>query len=508
MKRFYDNERLSHIKDLIRDGHFDLAEEEIEDYKMIYPKDVIICKYYARLLFAKGLYREAEKECLYALSGSFHVKRLKSDIYITLSEIFTAQDKTDDAIEALKKAYELKENNTQTIQIRLANLYMKKQNKEKAMDILSKQENNMLNKNLELQKAAIYISEKEYELALKILLDINDMDLKNKNDVQRKNIYIGSIYKQKKELEKALYYYSNALIVKNEYYWHAYHDIGHIKYKLGYIDEAINILEETVKRFKTDLVLESLIKCYLLKGNNTRVYELINEIKDNYVKELFLGRLNCNNQKYEEAEKIFTNMIMTNNETRYYYYAIYYLVISKFRLNKYEEVLELIDKYEKELCYSDRYKREMALMRFLTNKELGNDVNPTNYSEKQVLLYSEELAINHIKNHHDTDYKISKFNDDIDIEHLYYYIRGNLDINKRIIYGALDKYTIDFSKDMGNDEIRNLRSVSAICLPDTNNILTMYPDKYEQIQEEIEENTKTKVRRLSQIEKFNKRYKK
>ena len=511
MKKFYDNELLSSIKELIRAQKLDLAEEKIEDYKIMYPNDTIIYKYYAYVLNSKGLFKEAEAICLEALNCSFHVKRLKCDIYITLAESLTAQGKIDEAIDALEKAYNLKESNTHTIQIRLSNLYLRKNNNKKAIEILDKKERNDLNKNLEIQKAYIYISEKEYDIALQILLDINDIDLKNKKDIQRKNIYIGNIYKIKKDFEKALYYYSNVLVVKNEYYWYAYHEIGHIKYKMGFTNEAINILEETIKRYKDDLVLESLVKCYLSKGYTDKAHELIDDIKDDYLKQLLLGRIKYDNQDFNEAESIFAKLVDNNNGTRYYNYAQYYLIVAKFRLKKYDEALRLIELYKQDLSYSNRNKRELSLMYFYINKELGNELKPSNYSERQLVYYSEELAINHIRNHHDIDYTISRFNDNIDIEKLYHYIRKNIDIDKRKIFGLLDKYTIDFPKDMGNDDIRNLRSVSAICLPNTDEILTMYPDRYEQIidvNEINESNNKPKVKRLSQIEKFNKRYNK
>ena len=513
MKMHYDNDFLSDIKNLIQKGFFDIAEEKINEYKLLYPKDIIINKYHSKLMLKRGLFKEAETLCLDVLNRSFHVKRLKSDMYITLSEALQAQNKIEEAIQALEKAYELKDQNTQTIQIRLANLYLKNNEKQKAFQILDKSKNNAFNKNIELEKAYIYIREKEEEKALKILLDINDHDLKSKIDIQKKNMYLGNIYKKNNEFEKALLYYKNVLLIKNDYYWHAYCCIGHIKYKLGFIDEAIIMLDEALKKYENDLVLETLIKCYLLKGDNNNANKLIDRLTSAYLKQLYLGRIELNSKNYEKAEEILSDLFKCNDamEQRSIRHTYYYLIISKFRLNKYDEVLELINNNDIDLGVGSKYIRELALIEFYAKSKLGYDVTISTYSERQAIDYSEELAIEHIKNHHDTYYTISKFSNDINIESLYHHIKNHLDEDKKIIMGMLDKYIFDFTNDIGNDKVRNLRTISVICLPNTNNILTMYPDKYERliVQESSEtKKEKPKVKRLSQIEKFNKKYNK
>ena len=515
MQKYYDNDLLANIKYLIANGSYDVAEEKIEDYKLLYPKDIIVNKLYASILIKKGLFEEAEQVCMEIINGSFHSKRLKSDVYLTLSEALYGQEKYNEAIDALKKAYTLKDNNTQTIQIRLANLYMLTNNKEAAKKILDDERNNtnVFNKNVELHKALVFIKELKSDEALDILLSINDLDLKSNIDVQRKNMYLGYIYKLKSDYEKSLYYYSKALSVKNDYYWTAYHNIGYIKYKFGNIDEAIHILEETLKYKEEDVVLECLIKCYLLKGFNDKSYQLVNKINNEYTKKLYLGRIAINKQEYNEAESILSDLYNNKNYSKfvYYRYTYYYLIVSKFRLKKYNEALELINNDDRKMITTGKFVRELSLMKYYINIKLGNYIEPSNYSERQVSYYSEELAINHIKKHHDEDYKISKFSDDIDIENLLCYIKNNITDDNKIIFGMLDKYIIDFPKDIGNDNLRNLRSVSIICLPDTKDIITMYPDKYEKLIDENDINKniinhKPKTKRLSQIEKFNKKY--
>lgn len=510
MKKHYDNQLLINIKSYIQSGILDVAEEKINDYKILYPEDNVINKYYAKLLLKKGFYEESKNVCLEALNGYFHDKRLKSDMYIALAESYVALDEIDNAIDSLEKSYELKESNTQAIQVKLATLYMMKNDKDKAMQILDKNENNAFNKIADLQKAIIYFNESKYDIALKLLLDINDEDLKNKRDVQLKNLYIGNIYKIYKDLDRASMYYSKVLRTKNELYYYAYYGIGYINYKKGYVDEAIKILEETIKKYCTNTVLEALVRCYLFKGDVDKCYRLINKIDIDDIRNVYLGRLELIKQNYLEAEILLTNVI--NNYSfkidKYLTYANYYLIITKFRQKKYEETLVLINNLNNIKRLSDNYKRDIKLLKFYINNILGKAVFPSRYSEKQVISYSKKNAIKHIVDHHFNDNNKSTFNDEKEIEEIYDYVRDNINSSQKLISGFLDRYIIDFPKDIGTDNNRKLRSVTVVCIPDTDNILTMYPYRYEQILDDslIENSNKIKVKRLSQIEKFNKKY--
>lgn len=510
MKKHYDNSLLSDIKDYIQADVLDVAEAKIEDYKILYPDDLIINKYYAQLLIKRNKYVDAENVCLDVLDSYFHDKRLKSDMYLTLADALVNQNKISDAIHALETAYSLKDCNTQSIQVRLASLYMKANEKDKAMQVLNKTENNALNKSIELQRAIIYFNENQFDLALNILLDISDDDLKNKKDVQRKNLYIGNIYKIKDDYTNAIFYYTKVLLNKNDYYWYAYCEIGHIKYKEGYVDEAINILESTIKRYPANRVYENLIKCYIFKGEFDKCYRIINKITDKDIKTTYLGRLELTKKNYDVSENILSESINNFSNCNYSYMnqANYYLLLAKYRQKKYEEVLEDLTNLTSLKYFDKKYKRELLLLKFYLNYVLGNNPIPNTYSERQIVSYSEQRAIEHIQYHHKKASTISQFDDSVNIYNLFYFVRSRIDFDQKLVHEFLDKYTLDFPKNMGSDNTRNLRSVSAVCLPDTKNILTMYPYRYEQIvddnQDELYNNNK--IKRLSQIEKFNKKY--
>ena len=158
MKKHYDNDLLSKIKDLIKNELYDEAEHRIEEYKYLYPNDLIVNKYLSKVFLKKGLFEEAEKICLDIINRGFHVNRLRSDMYIALAEVYQVQKRIQDAIYALERALELKDENTQIIQIRLSSLYERNNERDKAFQILeSNKNNNIFNKNIDLQKAYIHL---------------------------------------------------------------------------------------------------------------------------------------------------------------------------------------------------------------------------------------------------------------------------------------------------------------------------------------------------------------
>ena len=81
---------------------------------------------------------------------------------------------------------------------------------------------------------------------------------------------------------------------------------------------------------------------------------------------------------------------------------------------------------------------------------------------------------------------------------------------ENIMYDSLfDKYIINYRNIGYNSDNESIHQLLVLTLPNTKDIITMYPlDGTESIftLEELEEKPKVIVKRLSQIEKFNKKY--
>ena len=128
------------------------------------------------------------------------------------------------------------------------------------------------------------------------------------------------------------------------------------------------------------------------------------------------------------------------------------------------------------------------------------------YMEKQIINYSKDAAIKHIKTHHGTNAKISKFDDDIIIDELIDKVKDSLDENNKLSYEVFDKYIVNLNN-IGYD-CSNPINIFVLTIPNTKRIVNMYPF-YTDVDTVNNENSQAKhVKRLSQIEKFNMKYNK
>ena len=132
------------------------------------------------------------------------------------------------------------------------------------------------------------------------------------------------------------------------------------------------------------------------------------------------------------------------------------------------------------------------------------------YSEEQMINYSEEKAIEHIQKSHSSKNKSIEFTDSENIEKLFHQVKAAITGITPNINCLSDEYFLSIPK-VGVIDSISTDWLKVVCLPNTHDIITMYPtiigSEDEEQEEIIEESPKTKVRkRLSQIEKFNARY--
>ena len=128
------------------------------------------------------------------------------------------------------------------------------------------------------------------------------------------------------------------------------------------------------------------------------------------------------------------------------------------------------------------------------------------YSEKQIISYSKESAIEHIKDHHIYSKSYNNFSDEIDVDKLYDEVVEMLDDCVPRYNRLFDLYFIRYEK-IGYVDQSFINQLNVIVIPGTKNIITMFPAISEN-NYDIDDSTveKKKTKRLSQIDKFNKRY--
>ncbi|MBR6689855.1 MAG: hypothetical protein IKL65_00795 [Bacilli bacterium] len=193
------------------------------------------------------------------------------------------------------------------------------------------------------------------------------------------------------------------------------------------------------------------------------------------------------------------------------YYTYYYL-------NMYEEAIELLPLIYDTKCIKPH---SVVISELVMKKQLGMNVKikegtRSDYIKAQILNYNEESAFSHIEEHlTENDENTALFNQKIDLKKLFDIIKENINHEKKVNteeFMELHYFAIP-NVGYNNQTISNFLKV--VVVPNTNNILTMYPvteveiDYINQLnidfsviyKKEIE-----KVKTLSRIDKFNKKY--
>ena len=195
-------------------------------------------------------------------------------------------------------------------------------------------------------------------------------------------------------------------------------------------------------------------------------------------------------------------------------YFIYYY------LNMYNEAIELLPQlYLKKNINS----YSVSISELVMKKQLGIDIKvkkdaKCDYIRSQIFNYSTSLAFSHIKEGHlnENSDRLSKYNENIDLDYLFDLIRNNLSNGKKVnTEEMLEIYYFGISN-IGNVNGATSNFIKVVVVPNTSNIITMYPVNsvdfnyisnvdvdYDKLFSKKEE----KVKKISQIDKFNNRFK-
>ena len=287
--------------------------------------------------------------------------------------------------------------------------------------------------------------------------------------------------------------------------------LGHIACNRFNYNLAIKYGEEIVKHKSfTSHGNELLARAYTETQAFDQAQESVNGINDYYWQNFRLARLYYAKKDYKNAELIFCKLLNCNVE-KFFDENLNYYILCKFRQGKYEEASYIIDCVEEQGIIPTK---DMDLIRVyissLNRERL--DKSKLSYSGKQVYSYDKDKAIHHIIDHHVVDSRMSEFND-VDIRRIYNEVYKKLCIANAVPDTYFDKHVI-YYKDIGmsipnkdEDSSEVINQLEVITLPCTKDILTMYPRKgTDAFLDETDKPEQGQVKRLSQIDKFNKKY--
>ena len=504
-KLYYDNDLLFEIIYLINHYKFDSALVKIDKYKLLYPEDSIINLYYAKILYFQEKYRDALNLALDIKDIDYHHINLKKEVYQFIGECYFSLSKYNEAIHYFETALRIGSGMTYSIKTNLSKLYALKGEKNKAYQILERRNGADEDYILDLQHAKLLVEDNEADLAINILKKIDDNIYIVREHYQKKYYYLGKAYYLKEDRINALECFKKVLMIKNYYYYKAYNLMAKIYFDFGYYDKAYKMALETNNKY--DISSKHLIfNCLIKKGNIKEAKDYISTLKSNG-QLLYFGILYKELRDYETSLTYLSQLSENNKYKRKEY--MYYMLEDYIRLNKYQEALDLINYIKDNDYFALNYKMtiNIKIIEKYVLKELNMDFEAQGYTSNQIKEYSEEKALEHIKKKHYFNSQISKFDDSVEIDELYYYFKDKIDLNNRSCDGCFDIYSFDY-KNIGTINNKNIGdNITVVCLANTNKIITMYPSLKQTVVEDfLDIERKPKTKRLTQIEKFNKKY--
>ena len=527
-KKYSSNESkelINEIKYNIRLNRLDTALSLVEDYLYNDPNNNYVLGYKAMILDKLGNTKESISICENILRKNDLTKRDKLFIMSQYANFLSKLENKELAIHYYERVINESDNIELVARGKLSLLYTDDKRYNDALNILRVEGfNNMF---LNIKRANVFVAQDKYNDALYSIKEkeYNNKDIKLYEKLedayieQERDYLCGHIFFKQGKFNLAMSYLTQATnIKKRTLYFKATIDIARINILRGKIDDAINICEELKKGSNSDyynrIIDEVIAKAYTRKNDYKKALEQYNNIDtDEKNRNLNLGKIELLKGNFKKAEEYYSSLNVQLDDINVYYEEFYRLALIKFRLKKYDEVEEILDIFELNMQKYEitNIKYELDRIRLYINLLKNNSVDSykMTYSEKQILSYNEKEAIKHIINHHVDKVKASRFNDNINIEELIKDVKNKL-TKDNVTYDSLfDKYVLkyrDIGYGMDNESIHQLM---VLTLPNTKDIITMYPCVGTEsifTLEELEEKPKPKVKRLSQIEKFNMKY--
>lgn len=310
------------------------------------------------------------------------------------------------------------------------------------------------------------------------------------------------------------------------------------------ISEMYELLKKSEKLIKVEYMNSSNLFCIFNKyldiskvEDARRLYLKYNNcLNTEWERKYFEGRINLCTGNYEQAIKDFKYIIECNQDyviDAYYYLSkiAYMNNNSEYEKQCYDNMLYL-KKYEMAKVYIVEYylrnnDKEKAIECYksidqnfknsnLTNVRqlnamLGlplNDKDREFYAIRQIENYDIDSAVDHILRHKEKNHGFGYFNENVDVKDLLLDIRPKI-IDRRPDYtDTFDHHILKYN-DIGRYDSDHIDFVEVISVPNTNNVITMYPVASNNIfatNYSIEQHNQKVLKRKSQIEKFYAKY--
>lgn len=315
----------------------------------------------------------------------------------------------------------------------------------------------------------------------------------NPNDKKIKNIFSCLLLEKEETKEEGINLLEEAVNSSNSTEsLNALFYLGEFYYKKFYYDESL-----------------TYFNLFIEKTSNVTLNEAL-EKKLNFVI-LHVERIHMHKNNFIDAEINFKKLLNTKISPA----AFKELTFIKIREESYEEAynyyLKLINK--KSVKLNQNLERINIYLKYKLGLLNEEDIIISNYFYSQLTNYDCNYALSHIKGKHNCEpmYENSKYNNNISISDLYDCVKLIINNENPTFYDISDVYLIEFNYIVGNANGKDTNIVEVTTLPNTKNILSMYPTGKNfpisiKAYKEKEKPKINELKRESQIDKFNRRY--
>ncbi len=511
-------EKIKQIRNNLKYQKLNLGKEQIEDYILNYGSDCYVELEKAKYYHYSKDYTKAE-EIINNLIN-INPKNIGYVLY-ELGRIYEEQEKYDEALEAYKRIEETNHKEKEYAYFSIGNIYERLTNHEQAICYFEKAvfPHSRFNEDAKMHIAKNYIYLKQYDKArayLKNVLTHNDPKLachvlfyKARIELSTRNYskYVEMIdelitrypsfhpaiaekvkilFEQKKYNEGKNFlkkiHVSNASksdhcgykILSAEYYEKIFE---HAK-ALEIYEDLLTNYTDTLRPLEKSRAMIGIATCYVGIGNIEKGYEYF--------------------KKQSETDIAYANACLFN------------MISIDIYLGNYERAYEILKQIDNDGLDS---KIDVTDLKLVLSKFIDIEppiINAPSYREKQLLTYEKKLAYDHIYEGHSIEKAPSDegaFADNIDIYNLIDDIKEKLDEKSIVGLNVFKKHKL-YYENIGVFDGENLNYLVVITPLYSNDIITMYPTN-ELLEEKMEVKPKQKIiKRVSQIEKFNRRYNK
>lgn len=495
--------QIKNILDLISDLKLNLAKKSIDEYILNYGDDCYITHAKGKYFLKINLIQDAKKCFIYNIENNSENK------YYSLYELSRIEKTERDYESSIRHLSEILNSNhpdKKHAMLELSKVYNLAEKYEEAEKILIE----LINNNQDDKYFA-------YEALIQIKLNLKKYDeveiliekIKDNISIWKIKFYKGQMEQQKENYAKASEYFNDIIENGTECKIKSLYELSNIQKQEENYNKAINLLDNILinKNFYYIDALELKIECLIKIGKNEEAYILIEELIDINKKSidianLYLGTIEFHKQNYDQALNYYNKV--TKKNKRAYRDMIYKKICIYIKKEDYDMAYQLFMEL-KNVDYTKKYLNKYGILEIYLNKKTNRELlEPVNYVSSLVCEYNKYYVIEHISRHKEiNENKLNHtvFYSHIDIYDLYNFALANISNENFYNNSFCDSYIIEY-KCVGYNNEKEINSIKVVTLPNTKQIVSIYPYDYDL--SIIKENQKNKKK--SRIDKFNQKY--